>query len=220
MKLEKDLFKKPEGEVMKKRKLASALMAAALCFYLIPSASVWAETNNNDNTCSEQESGGVVEHESDLISETIRVEPGSVVREDHTVKRLYNPNTSEHFYTTSQNECDVLVQAGWKQEYCNWRAGWSEEHGVPVYRLYNANAGDHHYTTDSHEKDVLVNEGWNYEGVAFWTCPNDTYHCTTVHRLYNPNAKAGSHHYTTDKLEISVLVESGWIDEGLAWSAI
>lgn len=202
---------------------ANALQARAA------SARVLIENAKNNQTTPDEEDGDqeedkedkddsdVIEKEPDPGSDTFPAGPGGVVRDDITVKRLYNPNTSEHFYTTSQHETDVLVAAGWKQEFCGWKAGWDEKTGVAVYRLYNANAGDHHYTTDVHERNVLVSLGWKDEGVAFYMCKEDTNHCSTVHRLYNPNAKAGSHHYTTDKLEIAVLVEAGWIDEGKAW---
>jgi len=71
--------------------------------------------------------------------------------------RLYNPNSGEHFYTSSTEEKSVLVNAGWKYEGIGWTA---PSDGDPVYRLYNANAGDHHYTLDKNEKDTLISYGW------------------------------------------------------------
>ncbi|WP_300123364.1 hypothetical protein [uncultured Enterococcus sp.] len=32
------------------------------------------------------------------------------------VYRLYNPNTSNHFYTTNSAEKDKLVRVGWRYE--------------------------------------------------------------------------------------------------------
>lgn len=58
--------------------------------------------------------------------------------------RLYNPNSGEHFYTSSAKEREVLISSGWKDEDTAWST--PVEDGEPVYRLYNPNASDHHYT--------------------------------------------------------------------------
>lgn len=53
--------------------------------------------------------------------------------------RLYNPNSSEHFYTADLHEKNALISYGWQYEGIGWFAPQS---GEPVYRLYNPNAGD------------------------------------------------------------------------------
>ncbi len=126
--------------------------------------------------------------------------------------RLYNPNSGEHFYTSSVSEKNYLVKAGWMDEGIAW---YAPKTGSPVYRLYNPNAGDHHYTTSAGEKDYLVNVGWNYEGIAW--CSGGS---TPLYRAYNPNAIAGAHHYTTSRTEIDYLISVGWKDEGLGWYGI
>ena len=126
--------------------------------------------------------------------------------------RLYNPNSGEHFYTSSAPEKDNLVSVGWKYEGVAWNA--PKISNVPVYRLYNPNAGDHHYTISAAEKDNLVKAGWRYEGIGWYS--NDA-KGVPLYRLYNPNAIAGSHHYTTSAAERDNLVKAGWKDEGTAW---
>ncbi len=131
--------------------------------------------------------------------------------------RLYNPNTGEHFYTTSAAERDHLMAVGWNNEKIEWIS--MKQSSEPVYRVYNPNSGDHHYTKDVHEKDVLVGLGWKDEGISMYA--NDTgKNIVEVYRLYNPNAKTGNHHYTTNKAEYDHLISLGWNGEGLAWNGL
>ena len=126
--------------------------------------------------------------------------------------RVYNPNSGEHFYTSSFNELTSICNVGWSYEGVAWYAPAS---GDNVYRMYNPNTGDHHYTLNPAERDMLVNVGWNYEGVC-WYSSGDT----PVYRAYNPYATAGSHHYAISSGEIASLVSVGWKDEGIAWYGV
>ena len=128
------------------------------------------------------------------------------------VNRLYNPNSGEHFFTTSLSEAKYLSYVGWNPEGCEWKA---PNTGLPVYRVYNPNAGDHHYTSDSSEVEFLKNAGWNDEGVAFYYDKNGK---SPLYRAYNPNALSGAHHFTADKAEYDYLVSVGWRGEGTAWT--
>ncbi len=125
--------------------------------------------------------------------------------------RLYNPNSGEHFYTSSFFEAKSIITAGWQYEHIGWNAPSS---GDPVYRLYNPNAGDHHFTLNSNEKVMLVNQGWRDEGISWYS---DAKKSVKLYRAYNPNAKSGSHNYTTFYDEQTSLIKVGWRDEGLAW---
>ena len=138
-----------------------------------------------------------------------RVIPKITVQSMH---RLYNPNSGEHFYTSSTAEKDNLVSVGWKYEGEGWKApSWSN---VPVYRLYNPNAGDHHYSMSKAERDNLVAVGWSYEGIGWYS---DEAKTVPLYRQYNPNATTGSHNYTTSKAENDHLVSLGWKEEGIGW---
>ena len=125
--------------------------------------------------------------------------------------RLYNPNSGEHFYTSSFVEAKSIITAGWQYEHVGWNAPST---GDPVYRLYNPNAGDHHFTLNSNEKVMLVNQGWRDEGISWYS---DAKKSVKLYRAYNPNAKSGSHNYTTFYGEQTSLIKVGWRDEGLAW---
>jgi len=129
-----------------------------------------------------------------------------------TMYRLYNPNSGEHFYTSSERERKALVKQGWNDEGVAW-VGPSISN-TPVYRLYNENAGDHHYTPSKRERDNLIKQGWKDEGIGWYS---DDAKTKPLYRLYNPNATTGSHHYTTSARERDKLVQQGWQDEGIGW---
>ena len=134
---------------------------------------------------------------------------------DVNVYRVYNPNTGEHFYTTSAEEADTLDKIGWDLEAIGWVAPST---GDDVYRLYNPNSGEHHYTTSAKERDALKVAGWNYEGVAFQSASKDY---TPIYREYNKNALAFNHNYTANKGENDELVNKfGWKYEGIAFYAL
>ena len=145
---------------------------------------------------------------------------GTIGKQDETTKpqsiyRLYNPNSGEHFYTTSVQEKNHLVQVGWRYEGIGWQA--PELSMQPVYRLYNPNAGDHHYTTNVNERNTLQTLGWKYEEISFYS---DEFKSIPLYRQYNPNAISGAHNYTTDKHENDTLVSLGWRAEDIAWYAL
>ncbi len=149
----------------------------------------------------------------DNFSIKLYATPGDPVEEGQEILRLYNPNSGEHFYTSSTEERDQLVDLGWNDEGLGWVSPKAD--GDPVYRLYNPNAGDHHYTVSAEERDQLVDLGWNYEGVG-WYSGGDV----PVYRQYNPNAEVGTHNFTTSKEENDGLVKVGWSEEGIAWMSM
>ncbi len=128
--------------------------------------------------------------------------------------RLYNPNSGEHFFTASDHERDVVVDAGWIYEGEAWKA---PESGIPVYRLYNSNAGEHHYTRSVAERDNLLSLGWNDEGTGWYS---DEAESVPLYRVYNPNAFSNNHHYTVSADERDWLVSLGWNDEGIGWYGV
>ncbi len=137
-----------------------------------------------------------------------------------TVKmyRLYNPNSGEHFYTSSTSERNNLTRLGWNYEGVGWNAPKSSNY--PVYRMYNSNAGEHHYTMSATERDNLVRAGWNYEGVGWYSMQPNSEDSIAVKREYNPNAFANNHNYTVSTDEHNMLIRIGWKDEGNGWYAV
>lgn len=130
------------------------------------------------------------------------------------VYRLYNPNTGEHFLTTSEKESRYDQQAGWKYEGVAFYAP-AEKTDTPVYRLSNPNTGDHFYTANQKEADYLAQAGWNNEGIAWYSGGT-----TAVYRVSNPGAKSYNHSYAASEKEKDYLVSQGWTDEGVSWYAL
>lgn len=152
------------------------------------------------------------EGEAPKQSEPNQAEPEQTEPEQAVMLRLYNPYSSEHFYTADAKERDSLASAGWEFEGESWIAPVS---GEPVFRLYNPDGnGDHHYTMNVDERDKLVAAGWVDEGKAWYSTSTDG---LGIYRLYNPYAKSGTHHYTSSISERISLVADGWLPEGVAW---
>ena len=128
--------------------------------------------------------------------------------------RLYNPNSGEHFYTSSPVERQAVIDAGWDDEGIGWTA---PTEGVKVYRLYNSFAGEHHYTKSEAERDMLVDAGWTWEEGGWYSDVNEA---VPLYRAYNPNAYANNHHYTLDWGEFQTLLSLGWKDEGVGWHGV
>lgn len=137
---------------------------------------------------------------------------GQTVLEPISMFRLYNPNSGEHFYTSSTVERDNCVSLGWHDEGIGWVAPAA---GDPVYRLYNQYGGEHHYTTSVVERDSLVGVGWTDEGVGWYSGGS-----VRLDRQYNPNAYANNHNYTSSAEEKAHLLSLGWHDEGTAWYGV
>ena len=149
-----------------------------------------------------------------MLSLIFHVSPQAQAEYMFDMYRLYNPNSGEHFYTSDEQEMNVLVSRGWKYEGVGWKAPSSSE--TPVYRLYNKTGGEHHYTTDKKERDALIKKyGWTDEGIGWYS---DDSKRVKVYREYNPNAFANNHNYTPDTKEHKALINKyGWKDEGIAW---
>ena len=133
-------------------------------------------------------------------------------RPTHSMYRMYNPNTGEHFYTGDKGERQVLEAAGWKYEGVGFTFPAST--GKPVYRLFQPSTGEHLYTMDENEKAALLAAGWNYEGIAF-NSGNESE--VPQYRLYNPNVTVGAYHFTASMEERDVLLAAGWQDQGIGF---
>ena len=134
-------------------------------------------------------------------------------RPTHSMFRMYNPNSGEHFYTGSMVERQNLEAAGWKYEGVGFT--FPATTGKPVYRLYDRdNTKEHLYTMDEAEKDKLLAEGWILEGVAFNSGREDE---VPQYRLHNPNATIGAYHFTASIEERDALIAAGWEDQGIGF---
>lgn len=127
--------------------------------------------------------------------------------------RLYNPHTSEHFFTVNRMEKSLLTVAGWKYEGVSWK---TSSEGNPIYRVYHPQSGEHLYTVNGNEKNLLVAQGWHDKGIFGKSGSKEK--SAPIYRLYNPNApQVSSHHYTMSGGERQYLIKKGWRDEGIAF---
>ena len=133
-------------------------------------------------------------------------------RPTHSMYRMYNPNTGEHFYTGSMEERMTLETAGWQYEGVGFT--FPATTGKPVYRLFQPSTGEHLYTMDEAEKAALMAQGWNLEGIAFNSGNSSE---VPQYRLYNPNVSVGAYHFTASEAEKDVLLALGWQYQGIGF---
>jgi len=100
--------------------------------------------------------------------------------------RLLNPNSGDHFYTTSAAERDNAVSSfGYRSEgtACYvYNAQISTTRAL--YRLLNPNSGDHFYTTSEPERDNAVSSfGYYYEGIACYIFDSQQSGTVPLYRL-------------------------------------
>ena len=118
--------------------------------------------------------------------------------------RLYNPNTGDHFYTSSRLEGQrAQRRLGYTFEGVAAYVASDPDPGdglVPLYRLFNPSAGTHFYTTDRSEgltaRDQL---GFHFEGVAGYISASPGDGLAPLYRL--SNTSNGDHLYTTSRTE-------------------
>ncbi len=73
------------------------------------------------------------------------------------VRRLYNPNNGEHYYTIKDVERDFLVTAGWSYEKDEGAIFATPHPGVSaIYRLYNERFGGHLFTENRAMADAVL----------------------------------------------------------------
>jgi len=138
----------------------------------------------------------------------------------YPVYRVYNSTTGQHFWTSSLQQEQSMVQAGWTDEGIAYTSiSTARQEIAPpqgkylVYRFYIPQTYEHFWTTDISERDRMINAGYQYEGVAWDSSANTS--DTPVYRLYAP--AINQHLYTTDSNERDTLVaQHGWIYEGVS----
>lgn len=125
--------------------------------------------------------------------------------------RYWNPQATDHFYTTDWNELG-WGNYGWTYEGVQCYVFAEETPGsVPLYRYWNPGIGDHFYTTSFAE---LENGkfGWGLEGIQGYVFPQGGAGDVPLYRYWNPSI--GDHFYTTDWNELGP-GRYGWGLEGI-----
>lgn len=117
--------------------------------------------------------------------------------------RAYNPNIGLHFFTSSYNEFQQIVQAGLTDE-SHERGGIGvllvqDIGSAPLHRLYNPNNGEHYYTLSDVERDHLVMQGWTFERDEGFLYEEPTVCTSPIYRLYN---EAFGGHLFTENPEV------------------
>lgn len=84
--------------------------------------------------------------------------------------RYWNPQISDHFYTTDWNELGV-GRFGWSLEKIEGYVFSTQLPGtVPLYRYWSASSSDHFYTTDWNELGE-GNNSWTFERIQCYVFP-------------------------------------------------
>jgi hypothetical protein len=161
---------------------------------------------------------------NETVSTTFRLTVQSVL--DLTrFRRAYNPNADFHFFTTSLNEFNSAIVAGYRDE-TTFNSGFSVAAeavagSLPVYRLYNLQKGFHYYTTSSAERDFLTGLvppnspdfgriGWRYERDEGFMYTSPAVSTVEISRLYNP--ATGAHLFTeSPAVRNGVLALGTWV---------
>lgn len=123
------------------------------------------------------------------------------------VYRLYNRNTSDHYFTIDVIERNTLISHGWVDEGVAFSV--TSDASIPVYSYYNSKTGCHVFSTNDSEKDTLIAKGYEYEKERFKL---DSDGNVNIYRLRNKSND--KYHLTIDLDEYSRLTRSGWVDAG------
>lgn len=130
------------------------------------------------------------------------------------VYRFYNPS-GYHFFTTSHDEAQIVVNAGWEYEGVAWVA---PKNGMGVFRFISSDGQAHAYTISNAEKTALVEKGFAEEGQAFFAKTDPTFPYLPVYGLYNVGN--GDYMYTVKQPEFATLIDAGWESKGIVFYAL
>lgn len=109
--------------------------------------------------------------------------PGSVV-----LNRLFNPDTGDHFYTTSASEAqNAVTSAGYRSEgFACWVFPSPTSGAIPLFRLWNGE-NDHFYTVSQNNKDSAIREAdYRDEGIACYVLGGPVAPAVPFYRMYKP----------------------------------
>lgn len=113
-----------------------------------------------------------------------------------TIEVHVRRRTTDHFYTTSEDEPEDASIGGQRWEgvaaYISPepRAGW-----VELYRLWNPVRGDHFYTTNVVSREAAALYGYRNQGVAGYVASTSAGGLVPLYQLWN--GTIGDHFYTT-----------------------
>jgi hypothetical protein len=132
--------------------------------------------------------------------------------------RLFNRETGDHLYTTSESERDGSIRdRAYRREgrvcYVLKCPAWG---AVPLYRLYSEVARDHFYTSSADEQAAsIAHHGYRAEGdLGFvFSKAGRRGGTTPLFRLFH--RESGQHFYTDSQQERETRIDQGYQDEGI-----
>jgi hypothetical protein len=162
--------------------------------------------------------GGVSDHEviesGNAWLDNFRLDSGAAVLTAMTnVYRFWSPAAARHFYTTSEEEKNVLVDtysSTWVFEGIVFRAATAASLPgmAPVHKFWAVNGQTQFYTISEKEKDSIVCDCghlYRYDGVAFYAYPQGQQPPEAVPVYRFLSLANGGHLYTADEDEATLL---------------
>ena len=147
------------------------------------------------------------------------------------VYRFWSPIYGHHFYTISQDDRDLIIDAWpdiWEYEgpaYYAYPAGSAPEGTSPIYRFWSDALGGHFYTISEADRDLVISrwsDVWTYEGIAFYAYPegSEPEGTSPVYRFWSD--VLGGHFYTISEDDRNAIINNWsdvWTYENIAWYA-
>lgn len=136
------------------------------------------------------------------------------------VYRLFNRNSSAHFYTSSLAEKDSLIGNLFNYEGVAYSAPVAGDQ--LLHRFHISRTGSHFYTASSIEKDNIISNpawGYSYEGISHnvYADARANLGVAPVYRLYN--TMSTQHLLTASLVERDFVISTlaNWNNEGVAF---
>lgn len=130
----------------------------------------------------------------------------------HTIPvyRFYNFKTTAHFYTSSEEERDGIIQTDPGFQY-EGVAFFAFDHSLsntnPVYRFLNTESNTHFFTVFDNEALQLYNDlsgRYKYEGIAFYAFKKPADNIVPLYRFYKKDTDS---HFYTISLDETLIVQ-------------
>ncbi|MEL6438014.1 MAG: hypothetical protein AAFQ80_01985 [Cyanobacteria bacterium J06621_8] len=133
-----------------------------------------------------------------------------------SVYQFTRTDTQSQFYTTDENERDVILETlpQYELEGVSFVAAAPPEAGEditglnPVFRFFNTISGIHFFTADPNEKAFIEEnlDNFIFEGTPYYSFDAEAEGAVPVYRFYNQSLDA--HFYTISATERDSLIES------------
>ena len=190
---------------MKKKRIVAFTLVLSLMVLCVTNAIPFSGNVNEVNAAS-----------------SVQLEPSAAL----SMYRLYNPNTGEHFYTSSPAEKSNCVAAGWNDEGIGWYSpSTSLTAATPVYRVYNTVSGEHYYTSSRAEADNIFGSTQRVQAIEGVFANRAGYYVDGIGNILTDLGDNGR----IEDYELKYIDETGvlkdwclvvpWRHEGVSWQS-